>query len=185
MRFSLEKLVSWELIFWWYFVELKWSSCCHQRVDRMTAWAHWACSTTLSYVESAQHSQRAVRSSPHTGRELSGGEVAHRMLTWSHNGDLHAEKWMNICYSHFLVCFIVVWSNFPGQPRCLVSGRSTWLNSGASSCDEDQLILYLIQYIAVLTHLLVRGSLLRDEILLFEKKLFFRKKLYWEKSWKK
>ncbi len=58
-----------------------------------------------------------------------------------------------------MLFFVVVWSNFPGQPRCIVSGRSTWLNSGASSDDEDQLILYLIQYIAVLTHLLVRESL--------------------------
>ena len=53
----------------------------HERVDRMAAWAQWVCSTTLTDVESAQHSQRAVRSSPHTGRELSGGEIAHRMLT--------------------------------------------------------------------------------------------------------
>jgi len=40
-------------------------------------------SPTLTDVESAQHSQRAVRSSPHTGSELSGGEIGHRMLTGS------------------------------------------------------------------------------------------------------
>ncbi len=61
-------------------VELKLSSFTRLSVDRMAAW-HSECDHQLTDVESAQHSQRAVRSSPHTGRELSGGEVAHRMLT--------------------------------------------------------------------------------------------------------
>jgi hypothetical protein len=49
----------------------------------LPAWLreHSECDHPLTDVESAHHSQRAVRSSPHTGSELSGGEIGHRMLT--------------------------------------------------------------------------------------------------------
>jgi hypothetical protein len=63
----------------------------HERVSRMAA-SDSECDHPLTDVESAQHSQRAVRSSPQAGSDLSGGEVDRRLLTWSHNGDCEERK---------------------------------------------------------------------------------------------
>jgi hypothetical protein len=109
-----------------------------ERVSRMAAWAQWVRSPTLTDVESAQHSQRAVRSSPQAGSDLSGGEVDRRLLTWSHNGDLRHRMHPWIIW--FFVFFFVVHfydTHPPVSAPMHVGVRSTWLNSEALSCDKD------------------------------------------------
>ncbi len=60
------------------FLEMKsLSSYLSSAASALTAWLreHSECDHQLTDVESAQHSQRAVRSSPHTGSGLSGVRV--------------------------------------------------------------------------------------------------------------
>ncbi len=102
----------------------------------MAAW-HSECDHQLTDVESAQHSQRAVRSSPHTGSELSGGEIGHRMLTG--RGTMPSLTKNENCFIRFeFFVLLLHLSLSPGSATMHVGDRSTWLNSEALSRDKDQ-----------------------------------------------
>jgi hypothetical protein len=153
----------------------------------MAAWAQWVWSPTLTDVESAQHSQRAVRSSPHTGSELSGGEIARRMLTGSHNGDLEWRyKFIVICFSTFSI-WIVMTPILLCQPRC------TWVialpDSTRRLClatkifsSKRRKLSYLILQIAVSTYLNVWVLLSWGEDFYFWKKIKLLKKILFKEK---
>ncbi len=83
-----------------------------------------------------------MRSSPHTGSELSGGEIDPRMLTGSHNGDLR-ENITNEFINVFFLVISFVRFDLPLPPVSApmhVGERPTWLNSEALSRDKDNFL---------------------------------------------
>ncbi len=153
----------------------------------MAAW-HSECDHQLTDVESAQHSQRAVRSSPHTGSELSGGEITRRMLTWSHNGDLRSETRSKLNYRRFSFdCVELRDTHLPVSAPMHVGDRSTWLNSEALSRDKGfflkrEKLGYFALHMPLLGPLGVRAALSWRENFIFEKKEILDKKNIFEKK---
>jgi hypothetical protein len=176
----------------------------------MAAWAQWVCSPTLTDVESAQHSQRAVRSSPHTGSGLSGVRVrsayAYGEPQWRLTKESFSSRWvieMEIIFSSLLFTFSY---NYWHPSSCVspdARGWSLYLTQLGGFVSRQRWFSwkswklgYSRHYIAVYTHLKVRALLSLGEIFFFleknildknhysEKKIFLRKKYFWEKIFK-
>jgi hypothetical protein len=154
----------------------------------MAAWAQWVWSSTHWCWECSTLSTGGAKLAPY-------GEWALRWRDWSpyaygsrHNAELKTRK-MNFFRSIiFWVFSMFTCPTFRGQPRCTWvialpdSTRRLCLATKVFSSKRRKLT-YLILYIAVLTHLIVRASLFWERDFYFWKKRNSWKKCFWQRKY--